>query len=181
MEILGFKEYRLLLEQEDPTAPPPPASPATDMPPTPTTPATPPDLGTSPSTLPPDPNAAPPTPEEPQDMKFIFIQDAAGKKWHGEHDKNGGAKKFTVYGVSKEDLEKWLTAHKMDAKSDKVEAALTGKREMPSSVYSEFKKEVVGGELGTDKGTIDITFDSENNFDNPSTTDLDVVFLKPAK
>ena len=57
-------------------------------------------------------------------------------------------------------------------------AALAGRRPMPQDVYSTFKKEVVAGDLGTDKGIIDIKFDSDSNFSNPSTSDLEVVFLK---
>jgi len=189
MEILNFDQFRtkLILEAagDDPAAmaagaPPPPASPVTDTPPPPPPPPAP-DLGTSPSTLPPDPNAPPPGPEEPTDLKFVFIQDAAQKKWYGIHDKAGGVKRFTVYSVSKEDLDEWLTTHKDDENKEIVTAALNGKRLMPSSVYSDFKREVTNGTLGSDKGTIDITFDSETDFDNPATEDLSVVFLKSGK
>lgn len=183
IEILDFDTFRntLLLEQEDPTAAPPPASPVTDVPPpppTPNTPSTPPGTNVS---LPPDPNAAPPIPEEPKGSKFVFIQDAPEKKWHGQFDKNGGVKRFTVYEVMPEDLEKWLTTHKDDSDADQVNAALSGKRPMSSSIYSDFKREVTDGTLGSDKGPIDITFDSDTDFDNPSTTDLDVVFLRSKK
>lgn len=180
MEILGFREFQLLLEDVDPltTAP----AVGTDMPaPTPPPPPAP-DLGTgAPSDLPPDPNAAPTTQTAPTELKFVFIQEAPLKKWHGEFDKNGGTKKFTVFGVSPEDLTKWLEAHNSDSDVNVVKAALFGKRAMPASLYHDFKREVETGELGTDKGSIDITFDSDKDFDNPATDDLDVVFLKSTK
>ena len=190
MEILNFDQFRtkLLLEAagDDPAAmaagaPPPPPSPATDVPPPPPPPSPAPDLGTAPSTLPPDQNAPPPGSEEPTDLKFIFIQDAAQKKWHGTHDKDGGIKRFTVYSVTPEELEEWLTTHKDDENTEMVVAALNGKRPMPSSIYSDFKREVMNGTLGSDKGLMDISFDSETDFDNPSTEDLSVVFLKSGK
>lgn len=186
MEILDFdrfKKSKLILEQDDPLAggpPPPAASPATDTPPPP--PMSTPDLGMSP-TLPPDPNApqAPLAVEEPKDFRFVFIQDAAQKKWYGQSDQNGGVKRFTVYQITPDDLETWLAAHKDEANSELVKAALTGKRPMPSSVYSDFKREVIDGTLGTDNGPIDVTFDSDKDFDNPATDDLSVVFLRSGK
>jgi hypothetical protein len=181
MEILSFDEFRksiLILEQDElgAGAPPPPPSPAVDTPPPP-----PADFGAGSSTLPPDPNAPAPAPTEPTGLRFVFIQDAPQKKWHGEFDKDGGVKRFTVYEVSQEELEKWLTTHKDEENAELVKAALNGKRPMPSNVYSDFKREVMDGTLGTDKGPIDITFDSETDFDNPSTDDLNVVFLRSSK
>lgn len=189
MEILSFDEFRksvLILEQDElgAGAPPPPPSPAVDTPPPPpTTPLPPPpvDFGAGSSTLPPDPNAPAPAPTEPTGLRFVFIQDAPQKKWHGEFDKDGGVKRFTVYEVSQEELEKWLTTHKDEEHAELVKAALNGKRPMPSNVYSDFKREVMDGTLGTDKGPIDVTFDSETDFDNPSTDDLTVVFLRSSK
>lgn len=186
MDILSYTEFkksRIILEQED-LGTPLPASPAVDTPPpapmsTSTPPPPPADFGAG--TLPPDPNAPPLAPEEPKGMRFVFIQDAHHKKWHGEFNKDGGTKRFTVFEIMPEELDSWLTTHKDDENAEIVKAALAGKRPMPSSVYSDFKREVLDGTIGTDKGPIDIEFDSETNFDNPSTEDLSVVFLRSAK
>ena len=184
MRILEFKEFKHLLLEDDPAAPPdpgaappppPPADPAAAAPPPPPPPA--PDLG-GPGALPPDPNAPAAGPAAPTGSKFIFIQDAENKKWHGSHDENGGTKRFTQYEITPEDLTKWLEVHKFDKEKDLVMAALAGRRPMPQDVYSTFKKEVIAGDLGTDKGIVDIKFDSDSNFSNPSTSDLEVVFLK---
>jgi hypothetical protein len=178
MRILEFKEFRRLLLEDDPAPapaaapPPPPADPIAAMPPPP-----PADMG-MPGALPPDPNAAPAGPTAPTGLKFIFIQDAENKKWHGSHGEDGGTKRFTQYDVTPDELTKWLEVHKLDTDKDLVLAALAGRRPMPENVYSTFKKEVLSGDLGSDKGTLDIKFDSDDNFSHPSTTDLEVVFLK---
>ena len=181
MRILEFKEFRRLILEDDPApaadpaaAMPPPPDPAAAMPPPPPPPV---DMG-MPAALPPDPNAAPAGPTSTTGLKFIFIQDAENKKWHGSHNEDGGTKRFTQYEVSPDDLTKWLEVHKLDKEKDLVLAALAGRRPMPDTVYSTFKKEVIDGGLGTDKGPLDIKFDSADNFSHPSTTDLDVDFLK---
>lgn len=189
MDILSFwdfKRSKLLLEQDElgTEAPPAPASPAVDTPPPPPTAPPPPpptDFGAGSSTLPPDPNEQPVAPEQPAGMRFVFIQDAPQKKWYGEFDKDGGVKRFTVYEVLPDELAKWLAAHKDEENAELISAALAGKRPMPSSVYSDFKREVMDGTLGTDKGPIEVTFDSDTDFDNPSTADLSVVFLRSSK
>jgi hypothetical protein len=172
--LLEFKEFKLLLE-DDPApapdaaaAPPPPPPPAAAPPPPPPMP----DMGG----LPPAP--APTAPTGPGTIKFVFIGDAHDKKWHGNHDSDGGTKRFTQYEIAPDDLTKWLEVHQFDKDKDLVLAALSGKRSMPKEVYLKFKEEVKEGDLGTDKGTIDISFDSDTDFSNPSTTDLEVVFLK---
>jgi len=187
MDILDFEQFKkqkqLILEADDTMgATPPPASPAMDMPPTPTTPPAPigdPNTGLG-MELPPDPMALP-IPEKPKPYKFVFIQDAAHKKWYGRVDKEGGVKRFTVYELTDEELQKWIDGHVSEEDPEKIKAALIGKRVMPSSIYSDFKREVLGGELGTDKGPIDITFDSDTDYDNPATDDLHVVFLRSSK
>ena len=178
MRILEFKEFKTLLLEDEltdaaaappaPEAAPPPPAPDMAIPPAP-------DMGAG---LPPDPNAAPVTPAATTSPKFIFIQDAENKKWFGSHDGQGGVKRFTQYEIEPEALIKWLEAHKMESDKDLVMAALAGRRNFPANIYSEFKEEVKDGLLGIDKGTVDITFDSDDNFNNPSTPDLDVVFLK---
>ena len=178
MRILEFKEFKTLLLEDEltdaaaappaPEAAPPPPAPDMAIPPAP-------DMGAG---LPPDPNAAPVTPAATTSPKFIFIQDAENKKWFGSHDGQGGVKRFTQYEIEPEALTKWLEAHKMESDKDLVMAALAGRRNFPANMYSEFKEEVKDGLLGIDKGTVDITFDSDDNFNNPSTPDLDVVFLK---
>ena len=179
MRILEFKEFKTLLLEDEltdaaaappaPEAAPPPPAPDMAIPPAP-------DMGAG---LPPDPNAAPVTPAATTTTsKFIFIQDAENKKWFGSHDGQGGVKRFTQYEIEPEALIKWLEAHKMESDKDLVMAALAGRRNFPANIYSEFKEEVKDGLLGIDKGTVDITFDSDDNFNNPSTPDLDVVFLK---
>ena len=178
MRILEFKEFKTLLLEDEltdaaaappaPEAAPPPPAPDMAIPPAP-------DMGAG---LPPDPNAAPVTPAATTSPKFIFIQDAENKKWFGSHDGQGGVKRFTQYEIDPEALTKWLEAHKMESDKDLVMAALAGRRNFPANIYSEFKEEVKDGLLGIDKGTVDITFDSDDNFNNPSTPDLDVVFLK---
>ena len=178
MRILEFKEFKTLLLEDEltdaaaappaPEAAPPPPAPDMAIPPAP-------DMGAG---LPPDPNAAPVTPAATTSPKFIFIQDAENKKWFGSHDGQGGVKRFTQYEIEPEALTKWLEAHKMESDKDLVMAALAGRRNFPANIYSEFKEEVKDGLLGIDKGTVDITFDSDDNFNNPSTPDLDVVFLK---
>lgn len=188
MEIFDFNQFRtiLILEQDDPTAvaaspPPPPPSPAGDVPPPPPSspgsqfPSTEPLIGGDQT------GQTPPTAPTIQPFKFVFIQDAPHKKWYGVHDKDGGIKRFTVYEVVPDELEKWIEAHEHGEHADLIKAALSGKRHMPSSAYSYFKKEVINGSLGSDLGPIDIKFDSETDFDNPSTEDLEVVFLKSKK
>ena len=182
MRILEFKEFKTLLLEDEPAAVPPttpeaaipPPPPASDMA-MPPMPPSPPDLGAG---LPPDPNAVPVPPAATTSPKFIFIQDAENKKWFGSHDGQGGVKRFTQYEIDPEALTKWLEVHKMESDKDLVMAALAGRRNFPANIYSEFKEEVKNGLLGVDKGTVDITFDSDDNFKNPSTPDLDVVFLR---
>lgn len=180
MRILEFKEFKNLLLEDEPAAIPPPAPDAAIPPPPPAAP----DMGMPPPApdmaagLPPDPNAAPVAPSANTSPKFIFIQDAENKKWFGSHDGQGGVKRFTQYEIDPEALTKWLEVHKMESDKDLVMAALAGRRNFPANIYSEFKEEVKNGLLGVDKGTVDITFDSDDNFNNPSTPDLDVVFLK---
>ena len=180
MRILEFKEFKtLLIEDEltdaaaatpapDAATPPPPAPDAAIPPPSP-------DMGAG---LPPDPNAAPVTPASTTSPKIIFIQDAENKKWFGAHDGQGGVKRFTQYEIDPEALTKWLEVHKMESDKDLVMAALAGRRDFPANIYSEFKEEVKGGLLGVDKGTVDVTFDSDDNFKNPTSDNLEVVFLK---
>ena len=180
MRILEFKEFKNLLLEDEPAAVPPPAPDAAIPPPPPPAPdmAMPPPAPDMAAGLPPDPNAPPVTPAATTTSKFIFIQDAENKKWFGSHDGQGGVKRFTQYEIDPEALTKWLEVHKMESDKDLVMAALAGRRNFPANIYSEFKEEVKNGLLGVDKGTIDITFDSDDNFKNPSTPDLDVVFLR---
>jgi len=187
VKILEFKEFKrqlgLLLEAEGDTpdaADAPAAAPATP-PPAPAPPA--PDFGAPApgGELPPDPAAQPPVPNAESEARFVFIDDAKDKPWHGNHDENGGTKSFTQYSVTPEDLAKWLDVHEFENDAELVNAAIAGKREMPEKVYVILKNEVKKGTLGTDKGTIDIKFDSDSNFSNPSTSDLNVVFLKTDK
>lgn len=185
MDILDFAQFKkaLLILEDTMGKTVPPASPAMDMPPTaPAAPGTNPtqDMGLG-MELPPDPNVAPPVPEEPKPFKFVFIQDAAHKKWYGQADKDGGIKRFSVYEVMPDELESWITNHSQDEDTNLIQAALNGKRPMPSSVYSDFKREILSGSLGADKGPIDITFDSDTDYDNPATDDLGVVFLRSTK
>lgn len=179
MRILEFKEFKTLLLEDELTdaAAAPPAPDAAAAPPAPDAAIPPPapDMGAG---LPPDPNAAPVTPTATTSPKFIFIQDAENKKWFGSHDNQGGVKRFTQYEIDPEALTTWLKAHKMESDEKAVIAALAGRRDLPANIYSEFKEEVKNGLLGVDKGTIDVTFDSDDNFKNPSTEDLEVVFLK---
>ena len=181
MRILEFKEFKTLLLEDEPAAAIPPPAPAAEIPPPPPDmgmppiPPSPPDLGAG---LPPDPNAVPVPLAATTSPKFIFIQDAENKKWFGSHDGQGGVKRFTQYEIDPEALTKWLEVHKMESDKDLVMAALAGRRDFPANIYSEFKEEVKNGLLGVDKGTIDVTFDSDDNFKNPSTDDLEVVFLK---
>ena len=181
MRILEFKEFKkLLLEDEltdaatstsaaatttstsDAAIPPPPPAP---------------DMGAG---LPPDPNAVPVPPAATTSLKFIFIQDAKNKKWHGQHSENGGVKRFTQYEIGPEALTRWLEDHNMESDKDLVMAALAGKRPMPNSVYSTFHKEVTSGIVKdcTDKGTVDVTFKSDDNFKNPTSDNLEVNFVR---
>jgi len=178
MRILEFKEFKNLLLEDEPAAIPPPAPEAAIPPPPPA-----PDMGMPPAPdmgagLPPDPNAAPVAPPANTSPKIIFIQDAANKKWFGSHDGQGGVKRFTQYEIDPEALTKWLEVHKMESDKDLVMAALAGRRDFPANIYSEFKDEVKDGLLGVDKGTVDITFDSDDNFNNPTSDNLEVVFLR---
>lgn len=187
VKILEFNEFKKQLqlikeaEGDTPDAADAPAAAAPAPPLTAPAPAPMPDAAATPPAgeLPADPNAQPPAAGATGEMRFVFIDDAEKKPWHGNHDSDGGTKRFTQYSVSQEDLTKWLDVHEFEEDQALVMAALAGKREMPEKIYSILKKEVKEGTLGTDKGTIDIKFDSEKDFDNPSTTDLDVVFLKP--
>jgi hypothetical protein len=178
MRILEFKEFKNLLLEDEPAAIPPPAPEAAIPPPPPA-----PDMGMPPAPdmgagLPPDPNAAPVAPPTNTSPKIIFIQDAENKKWFGTHDGQGGVKRFTQYEIDPEALTKWLEVHKMESDKDLVMAALAGRRDFPANIYSEFKDEVKDGLLGVDKGTVDITFDSDDNFNNPTSDNLEVVFLR---
>jgi len=190
MEILGYTEFiknkHLILEQDDTMgAAPPPPSPAGDIPPSTSMPPTDDSLGSVGGAmdpfLPEDPNQQTAISKPAEPYKFVFIQDAAHKKWHGHSDKNGGTKRFSTYSIDKEELTKWIDSHAGDYDPEKIKAALEGKRKMPSLIYSKFKKDVLAGDLGTDKGPIDISFDSDTDFDNPSTDDLSVVFLRSTK
>ena len=180
MRILEFKEFKNLLLEDEPAAVPPGPPEAAVPPPPPPAPdmAMPPPAPDMAAGLPPDPNAPPVTPAATTTSKFIFIQDAENKKWFGSHDGQGGVKRFTQYEIDPEALTTWLKAHKMESDEKAVIAALAGRRDLPANIYSEFKEEVKNGLLGVDKGTIDVTFDSDDNFKNPSTEDLEVVFLK---
>jgi len=178
MRILEFKEFKNLLLEDEPAAIPPPAPEAAIPPPPPA-----PDMGMPPAPdmgagLPPDPNAAPVAPPTNTSPKIIFIQDAENKKWFGAHDGQGGVKRFTQYEIDPEALTKWLEVHKMESDKELVMAALAGRRDFPANIYSEFKEEVKGGLLGVDKGTVDVTFDSDDNFNNPTSDNLEVVFLR---
>lgn len=182
VKILEFKEFKTRLKAvyEDEVTPdaadaPAPAPAAAPAPPA----MPPPDLGAgAPPALPPDPNA-PPAAAAPAEMKFVFIKDAIKKPWHGHHDSEaGGIKRLVQYVVTKEELEKWLDVHEFEAEKELVIAALAGKRAMPPEVYKKFKTEVKDGSLGSDRGTTDIKFDNDSAFDHPSTSDLDIVFLK---
>ena len=179
MRILEFKEFKNLLLEDEPAAPPAPDAAIPPPPPPPPAPdmamPPPPDMAAG---LPPDPNAPPVTPAATTSPKIIFIQDAENKKWFGSHDNQGGVKRFTQYEIEPEALTKWLEVHKMESDKDLVMAALAGRRDFPANIYSEFKEEVKDGLLGVDKGTVDITFDSDDNFDNPSSDNLEVVFLR---
>ena len=180
MRILEFKEFKtLLLEDEltDAAAAPPAPDAATPPPPAPDSAIPPPspDMGAG---LPPDPNAAPVTPAATTSLKFIFIQDAENKKWFGTHDGQGGVKRFTQYEIEPAALTAWLVAHKMESNEKTVMAALAGRRDFPANIYSEFKEEVKDGLLGVDKGKVDVTFDSDDNFNNPTSDNLEVVFLR---
>ena len=184
VRILEFKEFKTRLRAiyEDEITPdaadaPAPAPPAAAAPPPPMPP---PDLGAGvPPALPPDPNAPPAAAAGPTEMKFVFIRDAAKKPWHGHHDEEaGGIKRLVQYSVTQEELEKWLDVHEFEAEKELVMAALAGKRAMPPEVYKKFKSEVKDGSLGSDRGTTDIKFDTDSEFDQPSTSDLDIVFLK---
>lgn len=179
VKILEFKEFknRLRLTEQDEITPDPADAPAAPEAPVPA--PAPIEAPLAPAgELPPDPNAQPPAPAAPDEMKFVFIDDAPKKKWHGNHDENGGVKRFTQYAVTKDDLNKWIDVHEFEESNSLIITALSGKREMPTDVYKKFKSEVIDGTLGVDKGTIDITFDSDKKFDNPSTSNLEVVFLK---
>jgi hypothetical protein len=66
----------------------------------------------------------------------------------------------------------------MESDKDLVMAALAGRRDFPANIYSEFKEEVKDGLLGVDQGTVDVTFDSDDNFKNPTSDNLEVVFLR---
>jgi hypothetical protein len=183
VKILEFKEFKTRLravyeDEVTPDAADAPAPPAAAPPPPPAMPA--PDLGAGvPPAMPPDPNAPPAAAAGPTEMKFVFIKDAVKKPWHGHHDsESGGTKRLVQYSVTKEELEKWLEVHEFEAESELVMAALAGKRTMPLDVYKKFKAEVKDGSLGSDRGTTDIKFDTDSDFDQPSTSDLDIVFLK---
>jgi len=183
VRILEFKEFKMrLMEAEgDPPASEPPASPAAIPPPAPDMGA--PMMDEPPIPAPTDGPAAGTevAPTAGEDMRFVFIKDAKDKKWHGTHDKEGGVKRFTQYSVKAEEVEKWIDVHKFSDDKELIMAALSGKRDMPERVYSVLKDEVEDGSLGTDRGTIDIKFDSDEDFSKPSTTDLNVVFLKQVK
>ena len=187
MRILEFKEFKKLLLEDDLTDAAAASGAAsgvgdtastsdTVVPPPPPPPPSP-DMGAG---LPPDPNAQPVTPASTTSLKFIFIQDAKNKKWHGQHSENGGVKRFTQYEIGPEALTRWLEDHNMESNKDLVMAALAGKRPMPNSVYSTFHKEVTSGIVKdcTDKGTVDVTFKSDDNVKNPTSDNLEVNFVR---
>jgi hypothetical protein len=178
VKILEFREFKNLLIKEAEETPDAADAPAPAPAPEPV-PAPAPEPALAPEAeLPPAPGEQPPVAAAPGEIQFVFMDDASKKPWRGNHDENGGVKRFTQYAIPPDELAKWIDVHEFEEDNELILAALAGKRDMPKSVYKKFKSEVMDGTLGTDKGTIDITFDSEKKFDNPSTTNLEVVFLK---
>jgi hypothetical protein len=194
MEILDFRQFKLLLEADEPAATPPPVeppsptetdtAPAAEPAPAPAenspAPASPID---APSTdpfataeLPPDPNAPAPTSGQTGDINLVLID--ADKKWHSQYTGGGGVKRYKEYQVKQVDLDKWITDNQLDPKKAEIVDALRGKGFLDKEIYDKLKSAMSAKKLGIDKGDIDIDFDAKLS---PSTNQLDVNFIKPKK
>ena len=197
MEILDFQRFKLLLEAEEetqaeetqpePVEPPAPeevpAEPTDDTAsaPTPTDTSSSGSASTPPAsdpfssaTLPPDPNA--PVETTPSSMiKFVMLD--PDKDWHSEYDDGGGIKRFPEYEVDAADLAKWIDSNGLTGEKDQIMQAFQGKKSMSNEAYDKLKKALKGDSLGKERGDLDIEYDEKSI---PSTTDLNVVFVKKA-
>lgn len=194
MEILNFKQFKLLLEADEPTPIPPPVEPPspteTEAAPLPDenspAPISSPDPTASiatPSTdpfataeLPPDPNAQPVAASQTGDINIVLVDD--DKKWHSKYTGGGGVKRYKEYQLKQADLDKWITDNQLDSKKVDITDALRGKGFLDKEVYDKLKSAMSGKKLGIDKGDIDIDFDAKLS---PSTNKLDVNFIKSKK
>lgn len=192
MEILDFHRFKMLLEAEgdetpaeetpaEPVEPPAPeevpaddsaAPPATDTSsPAPSAPAADPFASAE---LPPDPNA--PVAAAPSStVKFVMLD--SDRDWHSTYDDGGGVKRFTEYELETGDLEKWIDQNGLSADKEQILQSFQGKKAMPQSAYDKLKKSLRGDSIGKDRGDIDIEYDDKKI---PSTSDLNVVFIKKA-
>jgi len=195
MKILNFSEFKLLLEADsstqaapaaaDPSNPPqagtsgtagssiPPPSPSsggssgpTSMPPPPNT------SFNSGSELPADPNA-PVASAEAEPIRLIFVDQS--EPWHTKYSDGGGMKRYQDYELTMDELEQWITSSGLEANHDEIINAVQGTAPLASALYGKFKEAITKKKLGKDRGDIDIEYDSK---DHPSTSDLDVVFVK---
>lgn len=192
MEILSFERFKLLLEAEgdpettetpvEPVEPPAPeeAAPAEPAEPAPTdspaaaSPSTPPSDPFASASLPPDPNA-PVAAGPATTIKFVLLD--PDKDWHSTYDDGGGVKRFTEYEIESSDLEKWIDENGLSAEKDQIMKAFQGKKGIPTSAYDKIKSALRKDSIGKDLGDIDIEYDDKTI---PSTSDLNVVFVKKA-
>jgi len=192
MEILDFRQFKLLLEADEPAPTPPPveppspsetdAAPAVEPAPLPSenspAPATAP-APTDPfatAELPPDPNAPAPTAGQTGDINVVLIDD--DKKWHSKYTGGGGVKRFKEYQINQADLDKWITDNQLDSKKNDIVDALRGEGFLDKEVYDKLKSAMSSKKLGIDKGDIDIDFDAKLS---TSTNKLEVNFIKSKK
>ena len=197
MKILNFSEFKLLLEADSSTQavsatatnstptqgtsgtagtagssipPPSPSSGGssgpTSMPPPPNT------SFNSGQELPVDPNAQIETPEA-EPIKLIFVDQS--EPWHTKYSDGGGMKRYKDYELTMDELENWITTSGLDANHDEIINADQGTAPLSSALYGKLKEAITKKKLGKDRGDIDIEYDSN---EHPSTSDLDVVFVK---
>lgn len=200
MEILSFQQFKLLLEAEaegdlekqetetpaEPVEPPAPeeapAEPAhsepaadTDSTSAPSMPSAPPSDPFADASLPPDPNAPVATPQV-KPIRFILLD--SDKEWHFAYDDGGGVKRFNEYEIDPADLEKWIDENGYSAEKDSIMKAFQGKKTLSSAVYNKLKSALRKESIGKNRGDIDIEYDDKLV---PSTSDLNVVFVKPSE
>lgn len=197
MEILSFQKFKLLLEAEetqdpaqvdgapveDETEPldnqePPVDSTQTDTQTSTSTPtSTSSGIPTDPfasATLPPDPNQ--PIPQaNSTEIKFVMLD--PDKEWHSEYDDGGGVRRFSEYEVTQSDLDKWIEDNGLSAEKDKIIKAFKGDIGLSRELFDKLKKSLNSEELGKNLGDLDIEYDEK---DDPSTGELEVVFIKKA-
>ena len=186
MEILTFSQFRLLLEAggtepeaADPNSKPQEIENAPQSQPTQTTssfippsqPFTPSPQDTS-FELPEDPNAQP-IDNGPKPIKFVLLDTST--KWHMKYSDGGGVKRYNEYQIMPDELDSWINSNSLSNFKNDIISSISGKTQLDKSVYDKLKNALLSKKIGKNIGISDIIYDPNNN---PSTSDLDINFLK---